>query len=124
MTYINLFYAINFFNLPQIPVLLPFYPKSTFLELSSADFRLAVSRVQKLLLNMIICIPMILSSWQLFQRCLIKVLNIDLWRLYLQYIRESKATLPTYKYVFHKILLHNLLLLFIDILFGFTLQLG
>jgi len=34
---------------------------------------------------------------KLFQRCLIKVLNIDLWRLYLQYIRESKATLPTYK---------------------------
>jgi hypothetical protein len=36
-------------------------------------------------------------DWQLFQRCLIKVLNIDLWRLYLLYIRESKASLPTYK---------------------------
>ncbi|ODN04266.1 Cleavage stimulation factor subunit 3 [Orchesella cincta] len=34
---------------------------------------------------------------KLFQRCLIKVLHIDLWRLYLQYIRDSKATLPTYK---------------------------
>ncbi|XP_021945266.1 protein suppressor of forked [Folsomia candida] len=34
---------------------------------------------------------------KLFTRCLIKVLNIDLWRLYLQYIRESKAALPTYK---------------------------
>jgi hypothetical protein len=37
-------------------------------------------------------------SLQLFQRCLIKVLNIDLWKLYLTYVKETKAMLPTYKY--------------------------
>ncbi|CAB3367662.1 Hypothetical predicted protein [Cloeon dipterum] len=34
---------------------------------------------------------------KLFQRCLIKVLNIDLWKLYLTYVKETKAMLPTYK---------------------------
>jgi len=34
---------------------------------------------------------------QLFQRCLIKVLNIDLWRCYLYYIKETKANLPSYR---------------------------
>jgi cleavage stimulation factor subunit 3 len=34
---------------------------------------------------------------KLFQRCLVKVLNIDLWKLYLVYIKETKSTLPTYK---------------------------
>ncbi|XP_077282939.1 cleavage stimulation factor subunit su(f) isoform X1 [Arctopsyche grandis] len=34
---------------------------------------------------------------KLFQRCLMKILNIDLWRLYLNYVKETKATLGTYK---------------------------
>ncbi|CAG5134130.1 unnamed protein product [Candidula unifasciata] len=34
---------------------------------------------------------------KLFQRCLIKVLNIDLWKLYLHYIKETKSTLPSYR---------------------------
>ncbi|XP_075220656.1 cleavage stimulation factor subunit su(f) isoform X2 [Lycorma delicatula] len=34
---------------------------------------------------------------KLFQRCLMKVLNIELWKLYLAYVKETKATLPTYK---------------------------
>jgi len=33
---------------------------------------------------------------KLFARCLLKVLNIDLWRYYLQYVRESKRSLPNY----------------------------
>ncbi|KAK9876432.1 hypothetical protein WA026_012745 [Henosepilachna vigintioctopunctata] len=34
---------------------------------------------------------------QLFQRCLMKILNIELWKLYLAYVKETKASLPTYK---------------------------
>ncbi|KAJ8971490.1 hypothetical protein NQ314_000675 [Rhamnusium bicolor] len=34
---------------------------------------------------------------KLFQRCLMKILNIELWKLYLTYVKETKATLPTYK---------------------------
>lgn len=34
---------------------------------------------------------------QLFQRCLMKILNIELWKLYLGYVKETKASLPTYK---------------------------
>ena len=34
---------------------------------------------------------------KLFQRCLIKILNIDLWRCYLQYIKDTKSSLPTFK---------------------------
>ncbi|XP_069684937.1 protein suppressor of forked isoform X2 [Periplaneta americana] len=34
---------------------------------------------------------------KLFQRCLMKVLNIELWKLYLAYVKETKSTLPTYK---------------------------
>ncbi|CAI9734176.1 cleavage stimulation factor subunit 3-like [Octopus vulgaris] len=34
---------------------------------------------------------------KLFQRCLIKVLNIDLWKLYLSYIKETKGKLPSYR---------------------------
>lgn len=34
---------------------------------------------------------------KLFQRCLMKVLNIDLWKLYLAYVKETKSALPTYK---------------------------
>ena len=36
--------------------------------------------------------------FQLFQRCLTKVLNIDLWRLYVTYVKETKSSLPTYRY--------------------------
>lgn len=34
---------------------------------------------------------------KLFQRCLIKILNIELWKLYLSYVKETKASLATYK---------------------------
>ncbi|RVE45605.1 hypothetical protein evm_009718 [Chilo suppressalis] len=34
---------------------------------------------------------------KLFQRCLMKILNIELWRLYLNYVKETKCLLPTYK---------------------------
>ncbi|KTG37995.1 hypothetical protein cypCar_00012069 [Cyprinus carpio] len=36
---------------------------------------------------------------KLFQRCLMKVLHIDLWKCYLSYVRETKGKLPSYKYV-------------------------
>lgn len=34
---------------------------------------------------------------KLFQRCLVKILNIDLWKLYLMYVKETKAGLSTHK---------------------------
>ena len=34
---------------------------------------------------------------KLFQRCLMKIFNIELWKLYLSYVKETKATLATYK---------------------------
>ena len=33
----------------------------------------------------------------LFQRCLIKVRHIELWRCYLNYIKETKGSLPTFR---------------------------
>ena len=39
----------------------------------------------------------ILLYLQLFQRCLMKVLHIDLWKCYLSYVRETKGKLPSYK---------------------------
>lgn len=38
-----------------------------------------------------------ISLLQLFQRCLMKVLHIDLWKCYLAYVRETKGKLPSYK---------------------------
>ena len=37
---------------------------------------------------------------KLFQRCLVKILNIDLWKLYLTYVKETKAGLSTHKLAF------------------------
>ncbi|CAF0946428.1 unnamed protein product [Rotaria sordida] len=34
---------------------------------------------------------------KLFQRCLIKVLNIDLWKCYLNYVRDTKGILPSFR---------------------------
>lgn len=34
---------------------------------------------------------------KLFQRCLVKIMNIDLWKLYLTYVKETKSTLSTHK---------------------------
>ncbi|KAG0424774.1 hypothetical protein HPB47_027995 [Ixodes persulcatus] len=39
----------------------------------------------------------LLRDAQLFQRCLMKVLNIDLWRCYLTYVKETKGALPTFR---------------------------
>jgi len=36
---------------------------------------------------------------KLFQRCLVKILNIDLWKLYLTYVKETKSGLSTHKWV-------------------------
>ncbi|GIY24116.1 cleavage stimulation factor subunit 3 [Caerostris extrusa] len=33
----------------------------------------------------------------LFTRCLVKVLNIELWRTYLSYVKETKGSLPSYR---------------------------
>lgn len=35
---------------------------------------------------------------KLFQRCLIKILNIELWKLYLLYVKETKSGLSTHKW--------------------------
>ena len=35
----------------------------------------------------------------LFHRCLVKVLNIDLWKCYLNYVRETKSGLPSFRFV-------------------------
>ena len=43
----------------------------------------------------LLCIPSLFA--QLFQRCLIRVLNIDLWRTYLLYVKETKASLQNYQ---------------------------
>jgi len=34
---------------------------------------------------------------KLFQRCLIKVLSIELWKTYLQYVKETKSNQPSFK---------------------------
>lgn len=34
---------------------------------------------------------------KLFQRSLVKILNIDLWKLYLTYVKDTKAGLSTHK---------------------------
>eukprot|EP00057_Strongylocentrotus_purpuratus_P032520 XP_787925.3 PREDICTED: cleavage stimulation factor subunit 3 [Strongylocentrotus purpuratus] len=34
---------------------------------------------------------------KLFQRCLMKVLNIDLWKCYLAYVKETKGSLSSYR---------------------------
>ncbi|KAL5108037.1 Cleavage stimulation factor subunit 3 [Taenia crassiceps] len=34
---------------------------------------------------------------KLFQKCLVKILNIDLWKLYLQYIKDTKGKHPNFK---------------------------
>ncbi len=49
-------------------------------------------------------------SIQLFQRCLIKVLNIDLWKCYLNYVRDTKGILPTFRLDF--------LLIYLDLIFN------
>ncbi|ESO06606.1 hypothetical protein HELRODRAFT_64205, partial [Helobdella robusta] len=36
---------------------------------------------------------------KLFQRCLMKVYHIDLWKQYLSYIKETKVTLPSYRQI-------------------------
>ncbi|OON21028.1 suppressor of forked protein [Opisthorchis viverrini] len=36
---------------------------------------------------------------KLFQRCLVKILNIDLWKLYLQYIKDTKGKHHAFKYI-------------------------
>lgn len=38
-----------------------------------------------------------LFSFQLFERCLTKVLNIDLWKCYISYVRDTKGILPSFR---------------------------
>ena len=40
---------------------------------------------------------LLLIGFQLFQKCLIKVLNIDLWKCYLSYVKETKSSLPNFR---------------------------
>ena len=35
---------------------------------------------------------------KLFQRCLMKVLNIDLWKTYLHYVKDTKGSLPSFRF--------------------------
>ncbi|CAH8652742.1 unnamed protein product [Heterobilharzia americana] len=34
---------------------------------------------------------------KLFQRCLVKILSIDLWKIYLQYIKETKGKQQSFR---------------------------
>ena len=36
---------------------------------------------------------------KLFQRCLMVVLNIDLWKCYITYVRQTKSSLRTFRWV-------------------------
>ena len=57
---------------------------------------------------------------KLFQKCLMKILNIDLWKCYLTYVRETKSGLSSYRYI---AVCHSPLLLSIIALnFGQKLQ--
>ncbi|VDO98253.1 unnamed protein product [Soboliphyme baturini] len=40
---------------------------------------------------------LLLRDAQLFHKCLIKVLNIDLWKCYLNYVRDTKGHLPSFR---------------------------
>ncbi len=42
----------------------------------------------------------LIFSLQLFQRCLIKVLNIDLWKCYLNYVRDTKGKSSSFRFEF------------------------
>lgn len=42
-------------------------------------------------------IDAVVFLFQLFQKCLIKVLNIDLWKCYLSYVRDTKSSLPNFR---------------------------
>jgi cleavage stimulation factor subunit 3 len=34
---------------------------------------------------------------KLFQRCLLRVLSLDLWKKYLDYVKETKGSLPIFR---------------------------
>lgn len=38
------------------------------------------------------------SRFQLFERCLIKVLNIDLWKCYINYVRDTKGIAAAFRW--------------------------
>lgn len=74
----------------------------------------AINEVRQMYENLIVAFPTTGRYWKiyieqemkarnfekvekLFQRCLMKILNIELWRLYLNYVKETKCMLPTYK---------------------------
>lgn len=42
------------------------------------------------------CSP--ISSPKLFQKCLMTVLNLDLWKCYIAYVKETKSSLRTFRW--------------------------
>ncbi len=45
----------------------------------------------------------IIFFFKLFQRCLMTVLNLDLWKCYISYVKETKSNLRTFRCTSHNV---------------------